>query len=645
MRWRNCQLLATSVALLLSLGPIAPTYADGVTIDVVEVRSEGFPRLVARLKGSDTDDLDPDVLTRGRLHVIENGQPQQAAELMQIRNPAVPTSVALALDVSGSMADEDKLAQAQAAAKRFIQQMRPRDQVALLSFGDHVMVPQKLTRDRNLLALSIDKLAPAGNTRLYDAVAQSVTQLSLSPSGARALVVLTDGLDTASERTLQDDIAQALRPAVPVYAIGLGSDADAEMLQQLAAATGGRYYSAPTGEDLTRVFRLISRQLTSQYEVSWVSSSHPVGGTDVPVQIRIETDTVSTELSFKYTTPVFGRTFVERDNPVQELAMIGPAAAPSQQQVLMAGSIAAVSVVLLFLGLVRKRVNRRLYSRLRVYVAGQPDTASLDSVLHTVSTRRGRVHPLVAAAARVTARLVPNKQVTRLRRKLVQAGHASDRQLRFFLAAELTLAVLLGIGAFEVLEFTGFGKRSPVLVIALVVMLAGFGMYLPYMWLRRRVEWRQRMLLRTLPDALDLMSISVTAGLSLDSAMSEVVDKWEGQLSREFNQVLNEMRMGASRREALRNLAERTQLEDVQLLVAALLQADELGTNLSEALSVQAEQLRVRRRQVAEEKARKAPVKMLVPLVLFIFPAIFVVVLAPALIQIFGVLGSLAHRG
>jgi len=311
----------------------------------------------------------------------------------------------------------------------------------------------------------------------------------------------------------------------------------------------------------------------------------------------------------------------------------------------MAGSIAAVSVLLLFLGLVRKRVNRRLYSRLRVYVAGQPDTASLDSVLHTVSTRRGRVHPLVAAAARVTARLVPNKQVTRLRRKLVQAGHASDRQLRFFLAAELTLAVLLGIGAFEVLELTGFGKRSPVLVIALVVMLAGFGMYLPYMWLRRRVEWRQRMLLRTLPDALDLMSISVTAGLSLDSAMSEVVDKWEGHLSREFNQVLNEMRMGASRREALRNLAERTQLEDVQLLVAALLQADELGTNLSDALSVQAEQLRVRRRQVAEEKARKAPVKMLVPLVLFIFPAIFVVVLAPALIQIFGVLGSLAHRG
>src|SRR6266542_6179155 len=98
MRWRNCQLLATSVALLLSLGPIAPTYADGVTLDVVEVRSEGFPRLVARLKGSDTDDLDPDVLTRGRLHVIENGQPQQTAELMQSRNPAVPTSVALALD-------------------------------------------------------------------------------------------------------------------------------------------------------------------------------------------------------------------------------------------------------------------------------------------------------------------------------------------------------------------------------------------------------------------------------------------------------------------------------------------------------------------------------------------------------------------
>src|SRR6266702_3780824 len=144
MRWKNRRLLATSVALLLSLVPNTPTHADSVPLEVVEVRSEGFPRIVARLKSSDTDDLDPDVLTRGRLRVFDGGQLQQTAELMQIRNPSVPTSVALALDVSGSMADEDKLAQAQGAAKRFTELMRPRDQIALLSFGDDVIVPQKL---------------------------------------------------------------------------------------------------------------------------------------------------------------------------------------------------------------------------------------------------------------------------------------------------------------------------------------------------------------------------------------------------------------------------------------------------------------------------------------------------------------------
>jgi tight adherence protein C len=165
------------------------------------------------------------------------------------------------------------------------------------------------------------------------------------------------------------------------------------------------------------------------------------------------------------------------------------------------------------------------------------------------------------------------------------------------------------------------------------------------MWLRRRVEWRQRALVSSLPDALDLMSIAVSAGLSLDSAMQEVVQKWEGELSRELNQLLNEMQLGVTRRQALLNLVERTQLDDLRLLVAALIQADELGANLSETLGVQAAQLRVRRRQKAEEKARKAPVKMLIPLVGLIFPAMFVVLLAPAVMQFLNALRGMVHHG
>jgi tight adherence protein C len=564
---------------------------------------------------------------------------------MQMRNPATPISVALAVDSSGSMADDHKLTQAQAAAKQFAQQMRPRDRIALLSFADDVNVPQPLTPDRALLARAIDKLAAGGNTRLYDGVAQGVTQLSLAPEGARALVVLTDGLDTASQRTLQDDVAQAVRTAVPVYAIGLGSDADTEVLQQLAASSGGRYYRAPTGQDLMQVFRLISGQLTSQFEVSWLSRSRVSAGQDVSVQMSIDRAGGSPELvSFTYAPPTFGRAArAEPNNPVQALVELAPTAAPSQEQAVAAGPVAGAAVLLLFIGWLRTRANRRLQARLTTYVAGRPALASMDTGT-PIRSPRLRVNPLMGAAARLMARLLPGKQIERLRRKLIQAGHPSDRHLSMFLAAELALAVVLATVTYELLQLRGFAQRSPIVILTIAGLVGLFGMYLPYMWLRRRVEWRQRMLLRALPDGLDLMAIAVSAGLSLDSAMAEVVQKWDGELSREFGQVLNEMRLGASRRQALRDLAERTQLQDLQLLVAALLQADELGANVSETLAVQAAQLRVRRRQVAEEKARKAPVKMLVPLVLFIFPAIFVVVLAPAILQFLNVFRSFAHH-
>jgi tight adherence protein C len=647
MTWTRLRFVLLSLAACTATVPVATLHAEGSPLEVVELRTDGFPRVVARLKATQDDESAVDSVSPDRLRVIENGEPQPSAEILQIRNPAVPTSVALAVDVSGSMADEDKLTQARSAASGFLQQMRPKDQIALVSFSDEVIVPQALTRDRNLLARAVDNLQAGGNTRLYDAVAQGLTQLSLSPSGARALIVLTDGNDTASERSVDDDVAQAVRMAVPVYAIGLGSDADTAVLQRLATTTGGRYYFAPTGRDLTEVFRRITRQLTSQYEVSWVSTTHPVSGEELSVQISIagRSDTsLASEASFTYQSPAFGRApRAEPDNPVRALVDVAATTAPSQEQTLAAGMVAGASALLLFFGLIRRRVNRRMRSRLSTFVAGRPQPGVEDAI-SKISSRRTRLNPLTAVAARITARIIPSQQVKRLRRKLIQAGHPSDRQLSFFLAAELALAILLGAGAYEMLQITG-SQRSGMSLIALVALFSAFGMYMPYMWLRRRVEWRQRQLMRALPDALDLMSISVTAGLSLDSAMTEVVQKWDGELSREFNQVLNEMRMGGSRRQALRNLAERTQLQDIQLLVAALLQADELGSNIAETLSVQSKQLRIRRRQLAEEKARKAPVKMLVPLVGFIFPAMFVVVLAPGFLQIFAVLKAVSHHG
>lgn len=621
--------LLAALAVALILPTVA--YADSSPVEVLETRADTFPHVATRLRLS-VDDPNVD-LSQAGLTVIENGQPQPSAQLVQLRNPNVPVSVALALDVSGSMADEDKMPQAKQAALRFIQQMRSRDQIALVSFGDEVSVPQPLTRDRNLLAKAIDALAPGGNTSLYEGMAQSLTQLSLAPNSTKALIVLTDGLDTQSSRTFDDVIAQANRMAVPVYTIGLGSDADVTILQQLASTTGGHYYQAPTGDDLNQAFRLISRQLTSQLEVSWTSSARNIPDQQTAVQLTI-TPVGSSPLvaNFTYSPPDFNRSVrSEPPNPSQQLTELAATSGPTTEQELGAGLLAGAATLLLLLGLGLRRTNKRLAARLAFFVAGRSTVSS------QLRSRRTRVLGLTAAAAQLTARVLPEKQIYRLRRKLIEAGHQTDRQLHIFLAAELVFTIMFGLAGYELLSFTAFGKQNSALVtLIFVVMLAMIGAYIPFTWLRRRAAWRQRMILRALPDALDLMSISVTAGLSLDSAMAEVVQKWDGELSRELAQVLTEMQMGSSRREALRNLADRNSLEDLRLIVAALLQADELGSNISDVLGAQAAQMRVRRRQVAEEKARKAPVKMLVPIVLFIFPAMFVVILAPAVIQVMG---------
>jgi tight adherence protein C len=249
---------------------------------------------------------------------------------------------------------------------------------------------------------------------------------------------------------------------------------------------------------------------------------------------------------------------------------------------------------------------------------------------------------VTAATATFTGRLLPSRLITYLRGRLVQAGYPSDRHLGMFLAAEAALAALLGFVTYLEIQSDSL-ISDPLSVLGMTVLAALFGGYMPYMWLRRKCDARQHNLMKALPDALDLMVISVTAGLSLDTAMTEVVRKWDGDLSREFNQVLNETRMGVSRRDALRNLADRTKLQDIQILVAALLQADEMGSDISEVLSSQADQLRIRRHHLVEERARKAPIKMIFPMVLFIFPALFAVILAPGFLQISAAFSSFQH--
>jgi tight adherence protein C len=153
-------------------------------------------------------------------------------------------------------------------------------------------------------------------------------------------------------------------------------------------------------------------------------------------------------------------------------------------------------------------------------------------------------------------------------------------------------------------------------------------------WLGSKIKQRQHDILLALPDALDLLTISVEAGLGFDAALARVTEKWDNDLCKEFGRALAEMRMGKLRREALHEMAARIEVADLTNFVAAVVQASQLGVSMARVLRVQSEQMRIRRRQRAEEKAQMAPVKMTIPLVLLIFPALLVVILGPAIPKI-----------
>jgi tight adherence protein C len=619
--------------LVLALLPLASAQAQSVPLDIQEVRTDAFPRIVVRLReppDAARAPLDPTQLT-----VLENGQPQASAEIRQLRNPTVPTSVALAVDAGSSMADQGKFAAAQSAAKAFAANLRSIDKVAVVTFADEVDVPQFLTADRQLINRAIDRLTPGGKASQYDGVAQGLTQLSLSPAGSRALIVLTDGHDTGSERLVADDIAQAVQMAVPIYAIGLGDDADTKVLNQFASETGGHYYQAPTAKDLSNAFGLISQQLNAEYQASWLSTASTA---DVEVQINLtHTDGSQISTTLSYAPPAYAVKSAPPAPVFEALQEIAPTLAPTEQQAIVAGLLAGLGVFVLTFGIIYRRRAKRLQARLFSVFNDSPTETDKFAI------RRSNLDPVTVAAANITGRLLPSRLITYLRFRLVQAGYPKDRHLATFLATELLLGFAFGSLIYFFSQRSAALANSPSAIIGLTFLAFVFGGYLPYMWLRRAADSRQKSILRALPDALDLMVVSVTAGLSLDTAMQEVVRKWDGDLTREFNQVLNEMRMGVSRRDALGAFANRTALQDIQLLVAAILQADEMGSDISVVLSTQADQLRIRRHHLAEERARKAPIKMLLPMVGLIFPAMFAILLAPGFLQLANTFSSLHH--
>jgi tight adherence protein C len=248
------------------------------------------------------------------------------------------------------------------------------------------------------------------------------------------------------------------------------------------------------------------------------------------------------------------------------------------------------------------------------------------------------IKPLVQSVLRVLGRLTPGRNIEELERDLAQAGRPLDLTPLDFVGARLLVAIALGLVAAALVYVVRSSAR-----LALFGGLVGgaVGFYAPIVWLRWRIAGRKKNIQRALPDAIDLLVVCIDAGLGFDSALLKVAERWRHELGRELDQVVYEIRMGRTRVEALEDLVTRTGVEDVATFAAVVLQAHQLGVSVGKALRIHAEQMRVLRRYRAEEQGRQAALKMLFPLVFLIFPALFAVILGPAIPHLLQTLANL----
>jgi tight adherence protein C len=284
------------------------------------------------------------------------------------------------------------------------------------------------------------------------------------------------------------------------------------------------------------------------------------------------------------------------------------------------------SIVLIFVGLSMPSQPSPEQERLQTY-GTRPRTLAEMEMAQPFSERIAL--PLIRGTARFIQRFTPQRNVEEARHKLDLAGNPSRwspsdflgvRGLAAFITAGVILApmLLLRMQLLQIVLFVGIG--------------AFLGFYLPLFWLNWKIGQRKHDIQRALPDALDLLTISVEAGLGFDAAMVKVTEKSDNELSRAFARTNAEVRLGKIRREALRDMANRADVPDLSNFIAAVIQVDQLGVSLAKVLRIQSEQMRVKRRQRAEEEAGRAPVKMTIPLVFLIFPSILIVLLGPAVL-------------
>ena len=310
---------------------------------------------------------------------------------------------------------------------------------------------------------------------------------------------------------------------------------------------------------------------------------------------------------------------------------------------ILVGLILVIAVALVVIGLRNPQtVNDKLLQERLEEFSRTGEQVDLEKLEMSQPFTERVIYPLARKLGELTIKFTPQNWLNNISRKLELSGSPSKMDPTMFLSSQFIMAVVFG--GIMLLFLTVLTKTTPagqVFLFTVVFTLIGF--FMPQFQLSRKVSKRQKNIRKAMPDALDLLTICVEAGLGFDAALAKVTEKWDTQLSRAFARVIQEIQLGKLRREALRDMAENVGITEMTSFVAAVIQSEQLGVSMAKVLRIQADQMRIKRRQMAEEEAHRAPIKMLIPMALLIFPSLLIVLFVPAVLTVMqsGIMGGI----
>ncbi len=310
--------------------------------------------------------------------------------------------------------------------------------------------------------------------------------------------------------------------------------------------------------------------------------------------------------------------------------------------IIVGGAILGGAILLILVGMRYARQGQEddidlVMSRL-AEATQRGETVSLEDIELQQPFMQRVALPVIKRIGEFSTRFTPQKLLEETTLKLELAGNPGRIDASTFLATRFVGAAVFG-GLLLLISNLPTVIWPFARVVLVVGIFTALGFFFPQLWLQSRINGRQNEVRKAMPDALDLLTICVEAGLGFDAAMSKVSEKWENELSIMFGRAIREVQLGKTQREALRDMADRIGLPELTSFVAAVIQSQILGVSLAKVLRIQSDQMRVKRRQFAEELAHKAPVKMIIPMALLTFPSIMIILMAPAAFQIAGAFG------